>query len=165
MGWTHIPDMDTNTSNADDNLFAGSKVQTPGKVSVQMPTDDWLCKKLSKLNVTLVEGYPSRSSEAGGVLKDQFVRPAKSQAKWYGLYSDHKGNSTAVSSWSSNTSRLNTTYLRIAKQDGIASNPPQSHPISQESLQKWEKFESEASLICNQAARFNRCLFKVQQGM
>ena len=133
MGWTHIPDIDTNTSNA------GPKVQTPGRVSVQMPTDHWLCKKLSRLNITLVEDYPSGSSEAGGLLKDQFVPPAKSQAKWYGLYSDHKGDSTAVSSWSFNASRLKSTCLRIAKQAGITSNPPWSCPISQESMQKWEK--------------------------
>ena len=52
--------------------------------------------------------------------------------------------------------------MRIARQ---ALNPPQSRPISQDSLQKWEKSATEASLICNQAARFNHCLFKVQQGM
>ena len=82
MGWNHIPDMDTSTSNSDDNPFAGSKVQTSGKVSVQMPADDWLCSKLGKMNITLVEGYPTLSSEASGLLKDQFLRPAKSQAKW-----------------------------------------------------------------------------------
>ena len=53
-----------------------------------------------KLNLTLVEGYPSHSSEAGGLLKDQFVQPGKSQSKWYGLYSDqHKTSSSGVSSW------------------------------------------------------------------
>ena len=57
--------MDSNTSNSDDNPFAGPKVQTQGKVSVQMPADDWLCRKLSKLNITMVEGYSFRSSEAG----------------------------------------------------------------------------------------------------
>ena len=124
MGWTHIPDMDTNTSNSDDDPFANPKVQTPGKVSVRMPTDDWLCRKLSKLNITLVEGYLSHSSEAGGLLRDQSVRPAKSHTKWYGLYSDQKGDSTAVSSWSSDASRLNSTYLRIARQASIDSNPP-----------------------------------------
>ena len=79
MGWNHIPDMDTSTSNSDDNPFAGHKVQTPGKVSVQMPADDWLCRKLGKMNITLVEGYPSSSSEASGLMKDQFSKPAKSQ--------------------------------------------------------------------------------------
>ena len=44
----------TNTS--DDNPFTGLKHAVPGKVSVQMPTEDWLCRKLSKLYVTLVEG-------------------------------------------------------------------------------------------------------------
>ena len=27
MGWTHIPDMDSDTSTADDNPFAGPKTQ------------------------------------------------------------------------------------------------------------------------------------------
>ena len=66
------------------------KFRLQGKVSIQMPSDDWLCRKLSKLNLTSVEGYPSRSSKAGGLLKDQFVQPVKSQAKWYRLHSDQK---------------------------------------------------------------------------
>ena len=75
MGWTHIPDIDTAASTSDDNPFAGPKAQPAGKVSVTMPTDEWLCSKMGKLNITLTEGYPSRSSEAGGLLKDQFVSP------------------------------------------------------------------------------------------
>ena len=75
MGWTHIPDMDTAASTSDDNPFAGPKTQPAGKISVSMPTDEWLCSKMGKLNLNLTEGYPSRSSEAGGLLKDQFVRP------------------------------------------------------------------------------------------
>ena len=59
MGWSNIPELDSATTGSDDNSFSGPKSSTPGKVSVQMPTEEWLCKKLSKLNVTLVEGYPS----------------------------------------------------------------------------------------------------------
>ena len=59
MGWSNIPDIDSATTGSDDNPFSGPKVSTPGKVSVQMPMEEWLCKKLSKLNITLVEGYPS----------------------------------------------------------------------------------------------------------
>ena len=44
MGWTHIPDMDTHTSSAEDNPFATRKQQTVGKVSVTLPTYDWLCR-------------------------------------------------------------------------------------------------------------------------
>ena len=69
MGWTHISDMDTAASTSDDNPFAGPKTQSTAKVSVRMPIDEWLCRKMGKLNLTLVEGYPSRSSEAGGLLK------------------------------------------------------------------------------------------------
>ena len=70
-----------------------------------------------------------------------------------------------MSSWNTDSSRLNSTYLRIAKQVGIASNPLRWCPITQESLCKWAKSAREASVICTQAAGFNRCLFKVQQNM
>ena len=79
MGWSHIPEMDTAASKSEDNPFAGPKTQPTGKVSVSMPSDEWLCSKMGKLNLTLTEGYPSHSSEAGGLLKDQFVRPPKSK--------------------------------------------------------------------------------------
>ena len=90
MGWSHIPNMDSATNISEDNPFASPRTPVPGKVLVQMPTEDWLCRKLSKLNLTLVEGYPSRGSEAGGLSKDVFLIPAKSQSRWYGLLSDHK---------------------------------------------------------------------------
>ena len=77
MGWSHIPDIDTTATTSEDNPFAGPKTVAPGKVSVKMPTEEWLCRKLGKLNLTLVEGYPSRGSEAGGLAKDVFLRPAK----------------------------------------------------------------------------------------
>ena len=70
MGWANIPDVDSSNTASDDNPFSGPKEPVPGKVSVTMPTEDWLCKKLSKLNVTLTEGYPTRSTEAGGLMKD-----------------------------------------------------------------------------------------------
>ena len=69
MGWTHILDMDTTTGSSEDYPFAGPKLQTPGKISVQLPTDEWLCQKLSKLNLTLTDGYPSRSAEASRYLE------------------------------------------------------------------------------------------------
>ena len=55
MGWSTIPDIDSSAAASDDNPFSGPKAPVPGKVSVTMPTEDWLCKKLSKLNVTLTE--------------------------------------------------------------------------------------------------------------
>ena len=165
MGWSNIPEMDSTTTGSDDNPFSGPKSSTTGKVSVQMPTEEWLCEKLSKLNVTLVEGYPSRSSEAGGLMMDQFLRPAKSQSKWYRLSSDHKADPAAVSTWCTDACKLNSSYSRIAQQSGLASTHPTSRRVSQETLRRWEKSAREATVICNQAASFNRCLFKVQQNM
>ena len=121
MGWTNIPDVDSSNTASDDNPFSGPKVPVPGKVSVTMPTEDWLCKMLSKLNVTLTEGYPTRSSECGGLMKDQFLRPARSQSKWYGLHSDHKGDSSTVKTSSTDASKLNSCFSRITRQSGLTS--------------------------------------------
>ena len=118
MGWSNIPDLDSATTGSDGNPFSGLKASVPGKVSLQMPMEDWLCKKLNRLNITLVEGYPSRSSEASGLMMDQFLRPAKSQSKWYGLYSDHKADCSAVSTWNTGACKLYSCYSRIAKQSG-----------------------------------------------
>ena len=166
MGWNHIPDNDSGATTSEDNSFVGPKLHTPGKVSVNLPTSEWLCKKMSKLNLTLVQGYPTRASEAGGLLKDQFVRPPKSQGKWYWFQANPKKDSDqTISSWHTGSSRLNSTYLRIVRQAGIASSPPMSRPICQESLHKWERSARESTVICNQAAGFNRCLLKIQQSM
>ena len=163
MGWNHIPDIDSGATTSEDNPLAGPKLHTPGKVSVNLPTDEWLCKKMSKLNLTLVQGYPTHALEASGLLKDQFVRPPKSQGKWYGFQANPKKDSDqTISSWHTGSSRLNSTYLRIARQAGIASSPPMSRLISQESLRKWERSAHESTVICNQAAGFNRCLLKIQ---
>ena len=148
------------------NTTAGCRLQTPGKVSVQLPTDEWLCQKLAKLNLTLTDGYPSRSAEASGLQGDQFLKPPRSQAKWYGCHSQQKSDNTeTVSFWSTDSSKLNSGYLRIARQAGIATSPPQSRPFSQDTLRKWKKSARESSVICNQAEGFNRCFIKVQQDM
>ena len=166
MSWNHIPDIDSGATTSEDNPFAGPKLHTPGKVSVNLPTDEWLRRKMSKLNITLVQGYPTRTSEAGGLLRDQFVRPPKSQQKWYGFHANPKKDSDqSVSSWHTGSSKLNSTYLRIARQAGIATSPPLSCPISQENLRKWERSARESTVICNHAAGFNRCLLKIQESM
>ena len=43
-----------------------------GKVSVKVPVDEWLCKKMEQLSITVQEGYPSRTSETAGLARDQF---------------------------------------------------------------------------------------------
>ena len=99
-------------------------------------------------------------------MRDQFVRAPKSESKWYRFQSNLKKDSDqAVSTWHTGSSRLNSGYLRIARQAGIASAPPMSRPISQENLCKWERSAGKSTVICNQAASFNRCLLKIQQNM
>ena len=71
-GWSHAPDFNRSALSADDNPFAEPKQLRTGKMSVNLPTDEWLCKKPDKLNITLVEDHHSRGSEAGGLQCDQF---------------------------------------------------------------------------------------------
>ena len=157
--------MDTSASTADDKPFAGLKLQKVDKVSVNMPMDNWLCKKMDKLNVTLVDGYPSCSSKASGLPKDQFVKPARSQTKWYGLHTNKEISSSSVTYWYSEASKLNSCYSSIAKASEISSTSLALRKISQKTLRKWEKSNHESIYICNQTARFNRCLNKVQESM
>ena len=97
-------------------------------------------------------------------MMDQFLRPAKSQSKWYGLFSDHKADPSAVSTWYTDACKLSSSY-RISRQTGLTSTHQTLRCISQETLRRWEKSAREATIICNQAASVKRCLFKVQQNM
>ena len=87
IGWHQISDFNSASSSLDDNPFAGSRAKPTGKVSVKFPVDEWLCRKFERLNVTVAEGYPSRNTETGGLLRDQFVNPPRS-LKWYDILSD-----------------------------------------------------------------------------
>ena len=88
MDWHQIPEFDS-ASSSDDNPFARSQVQPTGKVSVKLPVDDWLCKKMEKLNLTITEGYPSRNTKTAGLLRDQFVKPPRS-SRWFDVHTDKK---------------------------------------------------------------------------
>ena len=81
MGWLQIPDF-YSVSSSNDNPFTG-------KVSVKLPVDDWLCRKMENLNFTITEGYPSRNAETVGLLRDQFVKSPMS-SRWYDMHTDKK---------------------------------------------------------------------------
>ena len=82
MGQNHIPDIDNQKLSVEDNPFATPKQQPVGKVSVNLTTDDWLCRKMDDLNLTLTQGNPSRSSETGDLQRDHLVKHSKSCTKW-----------------------------------------------------------------------------------
>ena len=99
-------------------LGAGPEVlptKPAGKVSVRLPVDEWLCRKFERLNVTVAEGYPSRNSETGGLLRDQFVKTPRS-SKWYAMHTDKKDSASAtVCDWSLEPAKLNSTFTRVAR--------------------------------------------------
>ena len=88
MGWNFIADFELEYSDLDksNNPWRGKNTKTSSKVSVAMPADDWLCQKLERINLTVAEGYPSRSQEAGGLRTDQFICTPKPQDKWYPMH-------------------------------------------------------------------------------
>ena len=120
---------------------------------------------MDKPNITQVEDYPSRASEAGGLQKDQFVKVGRSKAKWYGLHPSTDKPADTVSFWESESLKLNSSYSRIAHPLGLATPAPVSCLLSQDTLRRWEKSAQESSYICNQAAGFSCCLSKVQTTM
>ena len=163
MGWHQIPDLDGASSSLDDNPFAGSRVKPAGKVSVKLPVDEWLCRKFERLNLTVAEGYPSRNTETGGLLCDQFVKAPRS-SKLYDMHTDKKDSaSTTVCNWSLEPAKLNSTFSRVARHS--LPSAPVSCTISQDTLRHWERAFWEESVMCNQAAGLSRCLTKVQNSM
>ena len=163
MGWDQVPEFDSSSSAQDDNPFAGTRPQLPGKVSVKVPVDDWLCRKFEKLNITVQEGYPSRASETAGLVRDQFAKPPRT-LKWYNMYTEKKDFSRSkVFSWTNQPARLNSSFPRIANRS--LPSAPASRPISQDTLRKWERAARDQTYMCNQAASFSRCLTKVQDSM
>ena len=112
MDWHKVPQFES-VSSSDDNPFASSRVQPTGKVSVKLLVDDWLCKKMEKLNLTITEGYPARNSETAGFLKDQFINPPRS-SRWYGMHTEKKDcDNTTVCSWSPEPAKLNSSFSRV----------------------------------------------------
>ena len=89
MGWHQIPHFDSSSSSLDDNPFASVRAQLTGKVSIKLPADEWLCRKLEKSNLAMAEGYPSRNSETAELLRDQFIKTPGS-SRWYDMFTKKK---------------------------------------------------------------------------
>ena len=109
--------------------------------------------------------YPSRTTEAGSLSMNTFLRPPRSQSKWCRLYSDQPADPTKVSAWYTGHCKLNSSFGRISRKAALASTPPASRRLSPDTLRRWKRTAREASVVCNQAASFNRCMLKVQKDM
>ena len=99
---------------------------------------------------------------------DHYLRPPKSQARWYGIHpaepKDISRLGKYVTTWPNDAAKLNSAFARIAKPSATTSQPS-SRPIAQDTLRKWEKAAKETSYICNQSAGFNRCITKIQDSV
>ena len=162
INWHKIPEFETVSSAADDNPFAGARVHPTGKVSVKLPVDDWLCRKISNLNLTITEGYPTRNTDNTGLLRDQFIKPPRS-SRWYGMHAEKDSESSTVRTWSPDPAKLNHPFSRVARRN-LPTAPP-SRAFSQDLLRRWERAAWAQTVMCNQAAGLSRCLTRVQDSM
>ena len=162
MNWHKIPEFETVSSAADDNPFAGAHVQPTGKVSVKLPVDDWLCRNMSTLNLTITEGYPTRNTDNTGLLRDQFDKPPRS-SRWYRMHAEKSSESSTVRTWSPDPAKLSHSFSRVARRN-LPPAPP-SRAFSQDLLRCWEGAAREQTIMCNQAAGLSRCLTRVQDSM
>ena len=163
LGWHQIPDIDSSSSSLDDNPFASSRARPTGKVFIKLMADDWLFRKLEKLNVTIAEGHPSKSAETAGLLRDHFVKTPTS-TNWYDIHKDKKDFvESKVSAWSPDPAKLNSSFSRVARHS--LPSAPSSRSINPETLRRCERSAREQIFMCNQAAGLSRCLTKVQDSM
>ena len=139
MGWTHIQGLEYSPTSRTDNPWTGHRSQPVGKVSVLLPPEDWLCKKLENMNLVLIEGYPSNSSEPGGLHMDQFLRPPKSQSRWYGIHpaepKDPSRPGKYVNTWPNDGAKINSSFPCIAKPN-ITNSQPAVCQIPQDTIRK-----------------------------
>ena len=90
------------------------------------------------------KGYPSKSSETGGLQRDQFVKHSKSHAKWYGLHPNQDRPARSVSLWHCGPAKVNRAYSRIGRSS--------RHTLSQDTLQKLGEGWNRVHLHLQQAA-------------
>ena len=171
LGWSNIPDFEFSVADGDrsDNPWKGKHPRKTGKVSVELPADDWLCHKMEKLNTRLAEGYPSHSQESASLKTDQFERTPKSQSKWYKQYQLRQDTNVrpgrTIFSWSDSEARLNAQFSRVAKASSYPQSGPASRPVPQDILRRWEKCAREGTCVTNHAAGFNHCTSEIQDKM
>ena len=103
-----------------------------GKISLNLPTDDWLCKKIVMLPL-----WKDIHQEAQKLVV-QFVRVAKSKNKLYRLHPGKEKGTGSVSYWQHESAKLNSSYSRIARSSGLGTVPPASCTISQDTHEMGE---------------------------
>ena len=155
-------DRDVSRDDPDSEPTEEANYRETSKVSVKLPVDDWLCRKMSSLNLTLTEGYLTRNTDNTGLLRDQFIKTPRS-SRWYGMHAEKDSESATVRTWSPDPAKLNHSFSRVARRN-LPTAPP-SRAFSQDLLRRWERAAREQTIMCNQAAGLSRCLTRVQDSI
>ena len=58
-----VLEFESSASSQHDNPLASLRTQPTGKVPVKLPSDECLCRKMEKFNITLIEGYSTCGSD------------------------------------------------------------------------------------------------------
>ena len=70
-----------------------------------------------------------------------------------------------IFSWSHSEARLNSQFSRVAKVSSYPQSSPDSRPVPQDILHRWEKCAREETYVTNHTAGFNRCTSEIQDKM
>ena len=135
MGRKQVPEFESSSLN--EHLFVDTRTQPTSKVSEKLPSDEWLCRKMEKLNITATEGYPSHSSEKCGLARDQFIKVPKT-LNLYNMYTEKRDFSVSkVHCWTQELAKLNSSFTRVARQSLPLA--PASRPIHSDKFRRWER--------------------------
>ena len=163
MGWSEVPEF-VPASSREDNPFLAEKPLGSGRLNIQLPVDEYLCRRMDAVNRTVATGYPTKASDTAGLARNRLVKNP-SIGNWYGMWSASTEISTnKVTFWNPQAAKVNSSFPRITKA-ALANRIPSSLPIHQESLRRWEERVRRSTYISNQAAGFSRCLRKIQEGI
>ena len=84
---------------------------------------------------------------------DQFLRPPKSQSRWYGIHPAEPKDPTRpgkyVNTWPNDAAKINSAFPRIAKQS-VAN----SQPVFRDSNRRSQNFKVTCKLLCCQSCTF-----------
>ena len=109
MGWHQVSGFECSASTQTDNRFASPRSQATGKMSVKLPSDHRLCRKV------VTEGYSSHRTDTNGLFKNQFVTVNRTQ-RWHDVFLEKKDFSQAKVTFCHNEpAKIDSVFTRIAR--------------------------------------------------
>ena len=159
MNWRKIPEFETVSSAADDNPFAGARVQ-PTKCQLNFRWTTGCVERCPNSTSPSQKGIPPGTLT---MLASSEISSSSLPGRLDGMHAEKDSESSTVRTWLPEPAKLNHSCSRVARR-GLPTAPP-SRAFSQNLLRRWERAAREQTIMCNQAAGLSKCLTRVQDSM